>query len=85
MLRWLRRRQPPATPSPGCLWVDHMVRSPECGRALAQIRPADSRWQCTHCETYYIHDTATGCTLRDPSKERGGDPNAKPYEVTETE
>jgi hypothetical protein len=34
---------------------------------------------------YYIHDTATGCTLRDPSKERGGDPNAKPYEVTETE
>lgn len=30
---------------------------------------------------YYVHDQATGRTLRDPSKERGGDPNAKPFEI----
>lgn len=30
---------------------------------------------------YYVHDQATGRTLRDPSKERGGGPNAQPYEV----
>lgn len=31
---------------------------------------------------YYVHDTATGRTLRVPSKERGGDPNAQPIDVT---
>lgn len=30
---------------------------------------------------YFVHDQAAGRTLRDPSKERGGDPNAQPYEI----
>lgn len=31
---------------------------------------------------YYIHNQTTGRTLRDPSKERGGDPKAKIIDVT---
>ena len=34
---------------------------------------------------YYIHNQVTGRTLRDPSKERGGDPKAKIIDVTRQE
>lgn len=31
---------------------------------------------------YYVHDTGSGRTFRDPSRERGGDPDAGLIDVT---
>lgn len=34
---------------------------------------------------YYSFDLTTGRTLRHPARERGGDPQAKPIDMTEEE